>query len=445
MSGRAAAVVAGAGQKGLNAAVRAFHRATRSGCPGPFQGVVEIETLGVKQVFWAIPNAPTIDLAPKQVDRDWLKARIRDGLGSFDLAEAWADSIVDQSVILAVEATGVEVTIEVDNGSRQMVSGKLSTFVQARASADRRIVFQAQHSRFVPDGDHDAGTQWLLDHIVVPQAQIHLNAVFADGNPFTPFPDHLVRFSAPSIAIADGALVAFATDDPTAKTAGPPVLSWPAGRVQEVARLDIWKRAFTTIIKRRHLGDSFEFRFDIPPYAFGVSYHWGIHEAQVVKRLSGDRLVMEMSAGGGGSVTVTILFMPAKLKLGIAARPQMEVSVHTKGGQIVPRIERINSLNLHLELTVPIVLQPILNLIVNAITKVVSGRMTRLLEKIDLGSTEIPSIDLGWGGVMASVSGKDLKLVQQSVSKQSTWFGMSAVPIATPCAAPLDPTTKDSP
>ena len=177
----------------------------------------------------------------------------------------------------------------------------------------------------------------------------------------------------------------------------------------------------------------------------GVSYHWGISEARVAKRLSGDRLVMEMTAGGGGSVTVTIFLVPTKLKLGIVARPQMEVGVQTKGGRIVPRIERINSLNLHLELTVPIVLQPIFDLIVNAITKVVSGRMTRLLEKIDLGSTEIPAIDLGWGGVMASVSGKDLKLVQQSVSKQSTWFGMSAVPIATLSPAPLDPTTKDSP
>ena len=443
MSGRAAAVVAGAGQKGLNAAVLAFHRATRSGCPGPFQGVVEIETLGVKQVFWTIPNAPTIDLAPKQADRDWLKARIRDGLGSFDLAEAWADSIVDQSVILAVEATGVEVTIEVDNGSRRKVSGNLSTFVQARASADRRIVFQAQHSRFVPDGDHDAGTQWLLDHIVVPQAQMHLNAVFADGNPFTPFPDHLVRFSAPSIAIVDGVLVAFATDDPTAKTAGPPALSWPAGRVQELARLDIWKRAFTTILKRRHLGDSFEFRFDIPPYAFGVSYHWGIHEAQVVKRLSGDRFVMEMSAGGGGSVTVTILLVPVKLKLGIVARPQMEVRVQTGSGRIVPRIETIKSLNLHLDLSVPVILQPIFDLIVNAITKVIADRMRSLLERIDLGSTKIPSMDLGWESVMASVSGKDLKLVQQPVSGQSDWFGMSGVPIATLRSDALNAATKD--
>ena len=443
MSGRPAAIVAGASQSALNATVLAFHAATHSGCPGPFQGVVEIETLGVKRVSWSMANAPTIDLAPKQADRRWLKARICEALGTFELAEAWADSVVDESVIFGVEATGVEVTIELDDGASRAVSGKLSVFVQARTSADRRIVFQAQHSRYIPEGDHDPGTQWLLDHIVVPQAQTHLNDVFADGNPFTPFPDDLVRFSAPSIEIADGALLAFATDDPGAASAGPPALSWPADRVQELARLDIWQRAFTTIIKRRHLGDSFDFHFDIGIYAFGVSYYYGIFEARILKRLSDDKVLVEMSAGGGGSVTTTIFFVPVKLKLGIVARPQMEVRIQTRSGRIVPRIETIKSLNLHLDLSVPVILQPIFDLIVNAITKVIADRMRSLLERIDLGSTEIPSMDLGWESVMASVSGKDLKLVQQPVSGQSDWFGMSGVPIATLRSDTLNAATKD--
>lgn len=443
MSGRPAVIVAGASQSALNATVLAFHAVTHSGCPGPFQGVVEIETLGVKRVSWSMPNAPTIDLAPKPEDRRWLKARIREALGTFELAEAWADSVVDESVIFGLEATGVQVTVELDDGAHQTVSGTMSTFVQARTSADRRIVFQAQHSRFIPEGDHDPGMQWLLDHIVVPQAQMHLNAVFAGGNPFTPFPDDLVRFSAPSIEIAKGALLAFATDDPAAASADPPTLSWPADRVQGLARLEIWERAFTAIIKRRHLGDSFDFHFDIGIYAFGVSYYYGIFQARILKRLSGDKVLVEMSAGGGGSVTVTILLVPVKLKLGIVARPQMEVSVRTGSGRIVPRIETIKSLNLHLDLTVPLLLQPIFDLIVNAIAKVIADRMRSLLEKIDLGSTEIPSMDLGWESVMASVSGKDLKLAQQAVSGQPDWFGISAAPIATRCSASLNAGTKD--
>lgn len=429
-------VVVGVSQDALDALSASLFAQAQSINPGPFCGTVEIATLGVTSATWSIDQAPTFVLSPGVEHRAWLRARVEREAHGHRHAAAAAAYLADDAVVFAANAAQVSGSLLLADGSTMVLSGSLSTSVQARTGPGV-VILEAVGSRFVPSGPIQPGLQWVLDQIVVPQIQASLNQLYANGFVFDLFDNDLLNLSPPGIAIDGQWLLAFSAQGATVPAPPPPGTRWPSASGFALAKRNVLEGVLSTYLQRHNTGKSGSASASIGPISLGADYGVGLTALNAGQAQSGT-LGGSAVAGGSGRIWAQLKPFPrTTFGLGITANPDFVMQLNRQDETLTLVPVSITGINLELQLfTVPPWVTYITENIIDWLAQPISPLIVDLVRQAPLPSVDLPVDQLVEGRVTSTWSIGPLALAECRDAAGEDWLGLVGAPQVTCTVAP---------